>query len=171
MSSFTDRARDVVARGPVRAATAWTALAVGVTLVGALVVELVAPESDPLLRRLPVVLVLLAMALVVGRRIGWRQLAAGGPSTWRSLRLLLVPLAITLVPLAWGWSPDPSTVLLLVIGYGATGAFEELWYRGVVLRAALPLGAVRGAVVSSVLFGAAHLSNIAFGASAATAAA
>ncbi len=171
MSSFTDRARDVVARGPVRAATAWTALAVGVTVAGALVVELAAPESDPLLRRLPVVLVLLAMALVVARRIGWRQLAAGGPSTWRSMRLLLVPLAITLVPLAWGWSPDPSTVLLLVIGYAATGAFEELWYRGVVLRAALPLGAVRGAVVSSVLFGAAHLSNIAFGASPAVTAA
>lgn len=171
MSSFTDRGRDLVAGRPVRTATAWTALAVGVTLAGALVAELVAPDSDPLLRRLPVVLVLLVLALAVARRTGWRELAAGGPSTWRSTRLLLVPLAIALVPLAWGWSPDPSTLLLLVVGYAATGAFEELWYRGVVLRAALPLGAVRGAVVSSVLFGAAHLSNIAFGASPAVTAA
>jgi uncharacterized protein len=156
---------------PLRAATAWTALAVGVTLVGALVVELVAPDSDPLLRRLPVVLVLLALALVVGRRIGWRELSAGGPSTWHDLRLLAVPLVVVLVPLAWGWAPDPGTLALLVVGYAATGAFEELWYRGVVLRSALPLGPVRGAAVSAVLFGAAHLSNIAFGAAPAVTAA
>ncbi len=156
---------------PVRAATAWTALAVGVTLVGALVVELVAPDSDPLLRRLPVVLVLLALALFVARRIGWRELSAGGPRTWHDLRLLVVPLLIVLVPLAWGWTPDPETLALLVVGYAATGAFEELWYRGVVLRSALPLGPVRGATVSAVLFGAAHLSNVAFGASPAVTAA
>ncbi|MFN8157887.1 MAG: CPBP family intramembrane glutamic endopeptidase [Candidatus Nanopelagicales bacterium] len=156
---------------PLRAATAWTALAVGVTLVGALVVELVAPDSDPLLRRLPVVLVLLALALLVGRRVGWRALSAGGPSTWHDLRLLVVPLLVVMVPLAWGWAPDPGTLALLVVGYAATGAFEELWYRGVVLRSALPLGPVRGATVSAVLFGAAHLSNIAFGASPAVTAA
>lgn len=149
---------------PLRAATAWTALAVGVTLVGALVVDLVAPDSDPLLRRLPVVLVLLALALLVGRRIGWRELSAAGPSTWHDLRLLIVPLLVVLVPLGWGWAPDPGTLALLVVGYAATGAFEELWYRGVVLRSALPLGPVRGAAASAVLFGAAHLSNIAFGA-------
>lgn len=156
---------------PLRAATAWTALAVGVTLVGALVVELVAPDSDPLLRRLPVVLVLLALSLLVARRIGWRALSAGGRSTWHDLRLLVVPLLVVLVPLAWGWEPDPATLALLVVGYAATGVFEELWYRGVVLRSALPLGAVRGAALSAVLFGAAHLSNIAFGASPAVTAA
>lgn len=150
---------------PMRDAVGLTGLAVGGTLLGAFVVELVAPESDPLLRRLPVVLLLLLTSLVVARRIGWRQVAAGGARTWHDLRLLAVPLGIALVPLAWGWAPEAGTLLALVVGYAATGAFEELWYRGIVLRAALPLGPVRAATVSAVLFGSAHLANIAFGAS------
>lgn len=149
---------------PVLAALALTGVDVAVTLIGALVVELVAPDSDPLLRRLPVVLGLLAMALLLARRIGWREVAAGGPSTWRNLRLLLVPLGIALVPLAWGWAPPAGTLLALVVGYAATGAFEELWFRGIMLRSALPLGPLRAATLTSVLFGASHLSNIAFGA-------
>ncbi len=150
---------------PLRAALGLTGIAVGATLLGALAVELVAPESDPLLRRLRVVLILLVMSLVVARRIGWRQVAAGGPRTWHDLRLLAVPLGIALVPLAWGWAPEAGTLLALVVGYAATGAFEELWYRGVVLRAALPLGPIRAAAASAILFGSAHLANIAFGAS------
>jgi len=143
---------------------AFAGASVGVTLVGALVVELVAPGSDPLLRRLPVVLALLAMALVVVRRIGWRRVGAGAPATWRRTSLLVAPAIVALVPLAWGWAPDRATLPALVVGYMATGLYEELWFRGVMLRSALPLGPVRSAALTAVLFGAAHLGNVAFGA-------
>lgn len=156
---------------PVRTSLTLLAASLTVTLVGALVVQVAAPDSDPLLRRLPVVLALLVMALVVTRRIGWRAVAAGGPSTWRSPGLLVVPALTVLAPLAWGWSPDAGTLLALVIGYAATGAYEELWFRGVMLRAALPVGPVRAAALTAVLFGAAHLSNVAFGANPAVTAA
>lgn len=151
-------------RRPVRTSLALTGASVGLTLVGALAVGLAAPGSDPLLRRLPVVLALLAMALGVARRIGWRRVAAGGPATWRNTSLLVAPALVALVPLAWGWTPDTATLAVLTAGYLATGAYEELWFRGVMLRAALPLGPVRAATLTALLFGAAHLGNIAFGA-------
>ena len=158
-------------RHPVRTSIALAGASVGLTLVGAIVVDLLAPASDPLLRRLPVVLALLVMALAVARRIGWRQVSAGGPATWRSTALLVAPAVVALVPLAWGWAPDPATLPALVLGYLATGLYEELWFRGVMLRSALPLGPVRAAVLTAVLFGAAHLMNVAFGANAAVTAA
>lgn len=71
---------------------------------------------------------------------------------------LTPPLLLALVPLAWGWSPNPSTLVVLTLGYAGTGVYEELWFRGIVLHAALPLGA-------------SHLANILFGQNAAVTAA
>ncbi|MBI1351760.1 MAG: CPBP family intramembrane metalloprotease [Actinomycetales bacterium] len=149
---------------PVRTSLALLGASLIVTIGGALIVDVIAPESDPVLRRLPVVLALLLMSVVVARRIGWREIAAGGPSTWRSLGLLVAPTVVALVPLAWGWQPENGTLAALTVGYLATGIYEELWYRGIMLRAALPLGPVRAAALTAVLFGAAHLANVAFGA-------
>lgn len=156
---------------PVRDVLAYFGVSLGVTAVGSLAVGLVAPESDQLLRRLPIVLVLLVMSLVVARRIGWSAVAAGSPASWRQVGWLTAPVLVALVPLAWGWSPDPSTLVALTLGYAATGVYEELWFRGVLLRAALPLGPGRGAALSAVVFGAAHLANILFGQNAAVTAA
>ena len=156
---------------PIRNVLALVGTSLAVTALGSLLVELVAPESDPLLRRLPVVLVLLVMSLVVARRIGWSAIAAGGPTTWRQVGWLTAPALLALVPLAWGWSPDPSTLVALTVGYIATGVYEELWFRGIVLRAALPLGPGRAAALTAVVFGAAHLANILFGQNAAITAA
>ncbi len=148
---------------PVRTVLALVGVSLGVTAVGSLLVALVAPESDQLLRRLPVVLVLLAMSLVAARRIGWAAVAAGNPTTWRQVGWLAAPLLLTLVPLAWGWSPDPTTLVALAVGYAATGVYEELWFRGVILRAALPLGPGRAAALTAVVFGVSHLANAFFG--------
>lgn len=149
---------------PLRTPVALTALSLAVTVSGAAVAAAVAPDSDPLLRRLPVVLVLMAMALAAAHRVGWRAIGAGGPRTWRSLGLLVVPALVVVAPLASGWSPDQSMLVWLVLGYAATGVYEELWFRGVMLRSALPLGPVRAAALTAALFGASHLANIAFGA-------
>ncbi len=156
---------------PIRDTIALAGLAIGVTAVGSLLVELVAPGSDQLLRRLPVVLVLLAMSLVVAGRTGWAAVAAGRPSTWRQVGWLTAPVVVALAPLAWGWAPDPATLLALTLGYAATGVYEELWFRGLMLRAALPLGPGRAAALTAVVFGASHLANILFGQNAAITAA
>lgn len=118
---------------PVRDVFALAAVSVGATLAGGLLLAWVAPHSDETLRRLVVVLLLLVLSLAVARRVGWSSLAAAGPSTWRTRRWLVVPVTLALVPLAWGWSPEPSTLLVLTVGYIATGVYEELWFRGVVL--------------------------------------
>jgi len=156
---------------PVRDVLAYVGVSLGVTALGSLVVELVAPESDQLLRRLPVVLVLLVLSLVVARRVGWTAIAAGGPATWRHVGWLTAPVLVALVPLAWGWSPDPTTLLALTLGYAATGVYEELWFRGLALRAALPLGPGRAAALTAAVFGASHLANMLFGQNAAVTAA
>lgn len=156
---------------PVRGVLALVGLSLGVTVSGSLLVELVAPDSDALLRRLPVVLVLLLMSVVVAHRTGWAAVAAGRPSTWRQVGWLTAPVLVALVPLSWGWAPDPSTLLALALGYAATGVYEELWFRGMVLGAALPLGHGRAAALSAAVFGASHLANILFGQNAAVTAA
>lgn len=150
-------------RRPIRAVLALFAVSVSVTVAGALVLAWIAPHSDPTLRRLAVVLVLLVMSVFVARRAGWSILSAAGPSTWRSTSWLIAPVGLALVPLGWGWSPDRSTLLVLVAGYAATGVYEELWFRGIMLRAALPLGAGTSAALTALVFGASHLANILFG--------
>ena len=149
--------------GPVRVVLGYVGVSLGFTALGSLVVELVAPESDQLLRRLPVVLVLLFMSLIVARRVGWTAVAAGRPPTWRHVGWLAAPVLVALVPLRWGWSPDPTTLVALALGYAATGVYEELWFRGLVLRAALPLGPGRAAALTGGVFGASHLANVLFG--------
>lgn len=156
---------------PMRRVLALAGVSLAVTAFGSLVMALVAPESDQLLRRLPVVLALLVLSLVTTSRVGWGAVAAGGPSTWRRTGWLTAPTAVALVPLIWGWSPDPSTLLALVVGYAATGVYEELWFRGLALRDALPLGPGRAAALTAVVFGAVHLGNVLFGQNAAVTAA
>jgi uncharacterized protein len=148
---------------PIRSVLVLAGLSFVITAIGSVLAELIAPESDQLLRRLPVVLVLLVMSLAVARRIGWSAIAAGRPSTWHQRGWLAVPALLALVPLAWGWSPDPSTLVALTIGYAATGVYEELWFRGIMVRAALPLGVRRAAALTALVFGVSHLANILFG--------
>lgn len=148
---------------PVRAAAALTGLTVGITVAGALLLARVAPGSDETMRRLVVVVLLLALSLLTAWRVGWSAVSAAGPGSWRSQGWLAAPVVLALVPLLWGWAPDRQTLATLVAGYTATGIYEELWFRGIVLRIALPLGAGRAAALSAIVFGAAHLANICFG--------
>lgn len=122
-------------------------------------------DTGALIRRLVAVLVVAAAAvIVVARARSWRMTAAAGPASWRDTRLLLVPALVAVAPLATGLDmPATSTVAVLVIGYAATGLFEELWHRGVVLDALRPAGLCRAAVIGGALFGASHLTNVAFG--------
>jgi membrane protease YdiL (CAAX protease family) len=122
-------------------------------------------DDTALVRRLVAVLVVATVAvLVVARARAWRPTAAAGPASWRETRLLLVPALVALAPLATGLDmPAASTVAVLVVGYAATGVFEEVWHRGVVLDTLRPVGLRRAAVIGGALFGASHLTNVAFG--------
>jgi membrane protease YdiL (CAAX protease family) len=55
---------------------------------------------------------------------------------------------------------DSGTLGFLTIGYLLTGFREETLYRGIILRVLLPKGTLRAALISAVLFGLAHFSNL-----------
>ena len=77
--------------------------------------------------------------------------------------MLVVPALITLVPLLGGVrSIQGGTVAVLVIGYVITGFMEEMLWRGAVQRILAPTGTAKAVWLGSVLFGAAHLTNVLF---------
>ena len=91
------------------------------------------------------------------RRVTWSTL-------WPSLPLVL----FVVVNLAFGtgsWVTDPRTLAVAAFTYAALGFGEEATFRGVVLRALEPIGLMRAAVISALLFGAFHLINLVTGAS------
>jgi hypothetical protein len=107
------------------------------------------------------------VVLLLWRMRWWREAGFTPPTTWRRLMawlpLLLLPVLIFAgsgVKTADAASMIGYTIVTLMVGFA-----EEGLVRGVVLRALLPGGAVRAAVLSSVMFGVGHLGNIAQGAS------
>jgi membrane protease YdiL (CAAX protease family) len=92
----------------------------------------------------------------------WRSTAFSTPiREWRNLRLLVMPLALTLVPLLGGVrSVETSTLGLLVIGYALNSIAEDGMFRGIVPRVLRSRGLLVAVIVSSLLFGLAHFGNI-----------
>lgn len=107
-------------------------------------------------------------AIGVVAALGWWKLAG---ITYRpSLRSLapylsLIPLVITLPMLlvVAGMTTDTLTIIIVVGSSLLIGITEETLFRGVILRALLPNGVVRAALVSTALFTAAHLLNLMYG--------
>jgi len=95
--------------------------------------------------------------------LGWWRDAGFTPlRQWRRLRALWLVGLLLLLPalgLFRGIHLDSTTAILLT-GYVvlATGT-EELFYRGIILRATIGYGVVPAALISSVLFGASHINN------------
>lgn len=100
--------------------------------------------------------------------LGWWRIAGFTHRPTRARLLPFLPLALyPLFPLLFGPGftvSDPEKIALLLITCLAVGFGEEATFRGVVLRALAPRGMMRAAVISSVLFGAIHLVNLATGA-------
>ena len=91
----------------------------------------------------------------------WRLVGYNRPVAWRNLRLLLIPLAAVLLPLVAGFRAiDTPTVIFLLVGYLLTGIYEETLFRGVILRILGPKGVWPAVLISSVLFGLAHSTNL-----------
>ncbi len=150
---------------PVWTVVLLVAAAAGLTVVIGLLGVALWPSADQMVLRLVAVLVVMVLALVlVGGAGAWRRVGAGGPATWRRTGLLAVPALVALAPMVMGFRIPAADVLwVLVVGYVATGVFEEIWHRGVVLDVLRGLGLRRSAVVGGALFAASHLANVAFG--------
>jgi len=109
---------------------------------------------------------LCAYVVVLLTRLGWWRDAGFAKSiTWRRvfayLPWLLLPLLTVMdagIQTANAGRVIGFTFFALMIGFA-----EEGLLRGVVLRALLPTGAMRAALLSSIVFGIAHLSNILHG--------
>lgn len=138
------------------------------TICTALLLGALAPDLEPMQQRFiaVVALAVAATGYVAARN---REIFTSGRVRWA---LLAVPAVVALTPFAGGLKdPGLTATVMIVGGYLATGVYEELWFRGVVLAALAPWAPLRAAGVSSALFGLAHLSNIAFGANPAVTAA
>ncbi len=111
------------------------------------------------------VLVLVAVVLVAGLLAAfrwWRMAGFVGLSKWRNLHLLWLPVLTLPLPLLGGLRPlEPAVLGSLIVGYVATGFVEEGLYRGAILGLLRPSGIWRAVLISSLLFGLAHLGNIA----------
>ncbi len=104
------------------------------------------------------------------RLLWWHEAGFKNPTTWRKylayLPLLFLPIVVVVIS---GFkSASSSTVIWFALYTLMVGFAEEGLLRGVVLRAMLPSGVTRAVLVSSLIFGLAHLINIWQGHSAST---
>lgn len=110
------------------------------------------------------VLVLIGVVLVAAVLTGfrwWRRAGFVKPSEWRNMGLFWLPVLLLFLPFVAGIKPMPVEELLtLVVGYAATGFFEEAIFRGAILGLLRPSGTWRAVIISSVLFGLVHFTNI-----------
>jgi len=95
----------------------------------------------------------------------WREAGFNRPSEWRNLRLLIFPTALylLLIPMVQSALPTPGRMVMLAIVTLLIGIHEEVIYRGIIVRALLPTGALRAALWSGLLFGLIHILSFAVG--------
>jgi len=136
-------------------------------LAGSAVLSLLLPNVPGYGRGLSqsLILVLIGVLLVAALLAGfgwWRFAGFTHPREWRDLRVLWLPVLILILPFVRGVNPLPRRELVtLLVGYTATAFFEEGLYRGAILGLLRPKGIWASVLISSLLFGLSHFSNIA----------
>ncbi len=153
---------------PLRTALALTGITAAATLLAALLISRLAPGMEPMQQRFIAVLALAVFAFVVVAATGRELFTTGQVRP----RLLIVPALVILAPFAAGIKDvGLQAGTTIILGYLATGLYEELWFRGLVLKSLASWTPAKAAMLSSALFGLTHLTNIAFGANPAVTAA
>jgi membrane protease YdiL (CAAX protease family) len=137
-------------------AAAWGLFAVG----GYLVLVRVNPTTTPMTGGLWIIMVIAAVVALAVALLGWwRSIGFTPLAEWREQRWLILPAALTLLPLVTGVRVPDTSLWLLIGGYALTGFAEEAVYRGIVLRLLGNGPRVTAVAISAVLFGLAHLAN------------
>lgn len=108
---------------------------------------------------------MLVVTLGVIARLGWLgKVGLNGPSKWRDLRVLWLPIVITaffvLGSLNLSQNLSGEFLVSVFISVFIIGFSEELAFRGVVLQTLIPGGTRRAVIVSSAIFGLIHLDNL-----------
>lgn len=94
--------------------------------------------------------------VIVALQRSWRAVGLGAPTTWTvALPLLVLPV----INLARGFHADLATAATLAVASLLVGLNEELWFRGLILRALAPKGLNWAVWGSAILFGVLHLLN------------
>ena len=133
-----------------------------VTLGSWFILSAMLPGIDPMVASLWIILAvsLLLLAGVTAAR-WWQQVGYTPVREWRDTAWLLVPAAVTLLPLVTGIKPlEAGTYGLLIAGYLLTGFAEETMFRGVLVKVLGHRSPMMIATTTAVLFGLVHLSNI-----------
>ena len=105
-----------------------------------------------------------AGAIILSRRHWWTSAGFTAPSQWQRLRLLWLVALFFILPafalvhgVRWPWN-----LTLLLAGYVLLGTgLEEMFYRGIVLRATIAGGVLPAVLFTSLLFGASHVAGLA----------
>ncbi|MBM7797385.1 membrane protease YdiL (CAAX protease family) [Microlunatus panaciterrae] len=107
-----------------------------------------------------VLLEMLLLLLLVGSFRWWSLAGFTPPVRWHRLRLYWLPVALLAVPFAGGVKMPPlSAIAILLVGYLATAVYEEGLWRGVMVGLLRPSGVWKSVLITSLLFGLAHLGN------------
>ncbi len=108
--------------------------------------------------------ILAVVVIAIVAAVGWWRSTgiSTHPAEWRHLRLLVIPLLLTLVPFAGGvkGSVDGGTIAILVVGYALNSVAEDGMFRGILPRVLRGDGLLVAVVLSSLLFGLAHFGDI-----------
>lgn len=140
---------------------------VGLGFLGRAFIRFSHVPAQPVRDVLELLLVIVAF-LLISRLKWWRQTGFMQGITWKDMPLLLFPIIFmlfiaipTLFPLIFG----PNKVALdqflsLALFCGLVGLAEESLCRGLILQAFLPKGVLRAIILSALVFGLLHTSNL-----------
>ena len=127
----------------------------------------VLPFASPVFSGMFAQIAQIVVLVLVLARFGWTSRAGfNTPSHWKQLHLLWFPALVALFdlgPLAQMHAPTVGLLLLAALYALLTGLNEEGQMRGFVLTSLEPLGPLRAAAASAVLFGLVHLNNLLLG--------
>lgn len=153
-------------RGFINERPVWFAIAIHVFILvlGLLIFTLGNAISLPgMPLRVVAILIFTALPLFLIWWMGWWQ-DAGFVTTTKNVPALAAPLIIALLPVAWFGtvSLERGLVILLLVFAFLTGLSEEALSRGLLMRAILPKGKWQSVLITSMLFGIAHISQYLF---------
>ena len=119
--------------------------------------------QDKLAQFLAVVPVIAVLTRAAGRPWGWIYVQRGRPRRWLTLGLSMLVIGASVISILAIANGITSAALLAaapwIVAFAALNAvMEELWFRGIFLRAcAIGMGGVLAVLVTAIVFGAAHV--------------